>query len=122
MGAWLCDSFYDFHADFIVPVVGVLMKGADASGYTDSVTKYVAEVSSRLNKHGKKYLTGDQFTTADCVAATMFLVWVHNDKIAAGLKDQAIAIIATDARVQAYVETLKLALADYLMARPPTPC
>ena len=56
------------------------MKGLDTKvNYEDSVIAYVAEVDKRLAKHEKQFLTGANFTWADCVAAVMFLCWVYND-------------------------------------------
>ncbi len=121
--AWEVDSFYDYHADVIGKISGVVMKGADPATYEEAVTSYVAEVDKRLAKHGKQFLTGSEFTSADCTAAVMFLCWVYNDSFAkgSGLNKKGIAIVEKNARVCAYANTLKTVLAGYLANRTPGP-
>ena len=107
--AWLVDSFYEFHADYIGKISGVVMKGADPKvNYEDAVVSYVAEVDRRLAQHGKQFLTGSEFTWADCVAAVMFLCWIYNDSFAkgSGLNKKGIATVESNPRVKAYADTL----------------
>ena len=68
------------HRDHIMKIMNVVMKGADPKvNYEDTIVTYVAEVDRRLAKHGKQYISGSNFTWADCVAAVTFLCWVYND-------------------------------------------
>ena len=78
--AWECDSYYDFHEDYIEKIFGVCMKGGDAKVYEDSIKSIIEEIGRRL-LHGKKYLCGDKITTADFVAAHTFFSWILNDKL-----------------------------------------
>ena len=122
--AWLADSFYEFHSDYIPKIAGVVMKGLDPKvNYEDAVVSYVAEVDKRLAQHGQKFLTGSQFNWADCVAAVMFLCWVYNDSFAggSGLNKKGIATVEANPRVKAYADTLKTALSGYLANRGQAP-
>ena len=78
--AWECDSYYDFHEDQYEKLVTVFMKGASVKVYEEAIQNIINEIGRRL-EHGKKYLCGDNITTADFVAAHCFFSWILNDSL-----------------------------------------
>ena len=115
--AWECDSYYDFHEDHITNFVNVAWKGADPKLYEDSIKAIVDEIARRL-KHGKKYLCGDQITTADFVAAHAFFSWVYNENYGRpDVTEKGKAAITAQPAVAAYCEVMRKELAPYLATK-----